>query len=458
MPQKPRRYRFKGWNRMASFFHAYDLRGVYPDEIGGEEARRVGRAFGSLVDAGEVLVGRDGRTHGEEVMEAFVAGVLSTGTDVLDAGMVPTPVVYFGTVHLDLDASAVVTASHNPPEYTGFKFSKRDALAMSRDGGMREMERIYESGEFLEGDGERRQVDLTDDYVEFVASHVDLKRSLDVAVNYGNGVAAAVGDQVFRELGCNVESVNAEVDGGFPNHLPAPSEPDAQDALRPLLHDKDLGILFDGDGDRAGFMVAGEYVEGDKALAIYSEECLRRGKGKVVYGLRSSKVVPETVREHGGEPVESRVGHTFISEAIHRDPDVVFAGEVSGHYYFPSLGVPWDDGLFAAALMCEIASKSDLERRIAELPDYPVSPELRIDCPEHAKQPVVEHVKRHYIEMETSTLDGVKVFFDDGWALVRPSNTEQKMSVRCEADTLEALDRIQGEVERVVKEAIKTES
>lgn len=443
---------------MVSFFHAYDLRGKYPDEIGREEAWRVGKSFGTLVDTEKVLVGRDGRTHAEEVMDAFLEGVLSTGTDVLDAGMVPTPVIYFGTIEMDLDASAVVTASHNPPEYTGFKFSKSGALAMSRDGGMREMERIYESQEYREGEGRVRSVDLADDYVEFVANHVNLRKPLDVAVNYGNGVTAAIGERVFDEIGCAVESVNAEVDGSFPNHLPAPSEPNAQKALKEILEGNDLGVLFDGDGDRAGFMVGGEYVEGDKVLAIYSEEMLGRKKGNVVYGLRSSKIVPETVRKHGGTPVESRVGHTFISEMIHNDSNVVFAGEVSGHYYFPLLDMPWDDGVFSAALMCEIASKTDLEERVGSLTDYPVSPELRIDCPEHAKQNVVDTVKEHYSDKETSTLDGVKVFFSDGWALVRPSNTEQKMSVRCEADTEKALERIRGEVEEVVRKAIDSAS
>ncbi|MDY7082541.1 MAG: phosphomannomutase/phosphoglucomutase [Halobacteria archaeon] len=442
-----------------SFFHAYDLRGRYPDELGEDEALRVGKAFGTLVDADEVLVGRDGRMHGKDVANAFIDGITSTGTDVLYAGMEPTPVIYFGTDYLDVEASAAVTASHNPPEYTGFKFSKQNALAMSREGGMAEMERIYAAEEFDEvGEGEKGEVEdveLEDDYVEFVKERIDLKEEIDVAVNFGNGVTAEIGRRVLEEIGCNVESINDTIDGDFPNHLPAPGEKEAQEQLSEILEGKDLGILFDGDGDRAGFMVDGKYVEGDDMLAIFSEECLKRKTGKVVYGLRSSKVVPETIEENGGEPVESRVGHTFISETIHADTDVVFAGEVSGHFYFPVLDVPWDDGIFAAAFVCQIATERALAEVINALPNYPVSPELRIDCPEHAKAGVVERVKEKYADEEVSTVDGAKVFFDDGWALVRPSNTEEKMSVRCEADTEEALDRILDDVEGAVREAIE---
>lgn len=444
---------------MPSFFHAYDLRGRYPEDIGLEEAERVGKAYGTFTDAGEVLVGRDGRTHAEEVTDAFIEGVLSTGTDVAFAGMVPTPVVYFGMVDRGIAGSAVVTASHNPPEYTGFKFSREGGLAMSREGGMAEMEEIYKSREFQSGNGELREVDLEQDYIDFVADRIDLEDSLKVAVNFGNGVAAVIGEQLLERIGCEVEAVNDRVDGTFPNHPPAPGDEEAQKQLRDAMYDEDLGILLDGDGDRAGFVLPGYgYVEPDKALAVFAAEVLSDKTGKVVHDLSASKLVPEQVRKAGGEPVESRVGHTFVSEMIHEDPEIVFAGELSGHYFFPSFKVPWDDGLFAAALMCRMASKRDLAAEIEQLPDYPVSPELRIDCPEDAKEEVVEKVAEHYSDRETSRKDGVKVTFPEGWALVRPSSTEPKMSVRMEADTEEALDEIREEVESLVRELIEEAS
>ncbi len=444
---------------MVSFFHSYDLRGRHPEEIGEDEAERVGKAYGTFTDAEEVLVGRDGREHGGEVAKAFISGVRSTGTSVAYAGRAPSPVVYFGMVELGLEGSVVVTASHNPPEYTGFKFSKEGALAMSREGGMAEIERIYESGDFEKGNGGYREVDLSEDYIDFVEEKVGGDFGLDVAVNFGNGVTATIGAELLARLGCNVTPVNAEIDGSFPNHLPAPGEEEAQEQLIEAMEDEDLGIIFDGDGDRAGFILPGHgYVVEDELLALFSEECLGKRKGKVVHDLRASKLVPEKIREHGGEPRETRVGHTFISEEIHRDSDIVFAGELSGHFYFPVFDVPWDDGLFAAALMCSMVSERDIRSEVDEFPDYPVSPELRIDCPEAAKEKVVERFAEHYSDRPTSTLDGVKVEFDEGWALVRPSSTEPKMSVRCEADTREALDRILEEVESNVRTFIEQES
>ncbi|MFB6212971.1 MAG: phosphomannomutase/phosphoglucomutase [Candidatus Nanohaloarchaea archaeon] len=441
---------------MASFFHAYDLRGRYPDEIGEKEAERVGKAFGTWTSGEAVLVGRDGRTHGEKVSRAFVRGLKSAGVDVIYAGMVPTPVVYQAMIARDIDAAAVVTASHNPQEYTGFKFCKSGALAVSREGGMEEVERIYEEEDFDTGEGDVEQVDLEKDYVEFVSEAIELERPLEVVVNYGNGVTAAIGKEMLEEIGCSVRGVNDEVDGNFPNHLPAPGEEEAQQQLIEAMDGEDLGIIFDGDGDRAGFVLPGYgYVPEDEVLAVFAEECLSLEKGKVVHDLRASKLVKERVREAGGEPVESRVGHTFISEMIHDDPEVVFAGELSGHYYFPCLGAPYDDGLLAAALMCQVVSERDLAEELESFPYYPVSPELRIDCPENAKQEVVERVVERYSGHDTSTIDGVKVEFPEGWALVRPSNTEPKMSVRCEADTEEALDRILEEVESSVREFIR---
>lgn len=446
---------------MTSFFHNYDLRGKHPEEIGVEEAEKVGKAYGKFIDAEETLVGRDGRSHGEKITKAFIRGVRATGTDVIYAGTVPSPVIYFGVDYMDLKAGAVVTASHNPPEYTGFKFCKEDALAMSRKGGMEEIERIYESEEFVETErkGELEEVDLKRDYVEFVAEKIELQEELDVAVNFGNGVSTVIGEEMLERLGCDVLSVNQEMDGDFPNHLPDPGDEEAQKQLEAVMDQEDLGILFDGDGDRAGFIVPGYgYVEGDQLLSLLAEESLKREKGKVVHDLRASKLVPEIIEQNGGEAMTTKVGHTYFSELIHQDSEIVFGGELSGHFYFPAFDVPWDDGLFAAALVCQIASEIDLKKKLESYPDYPVSPELRIDCPEEAKQNVIEGVKEHYSDHELKTVDGVKIIFDRGWVLVRPSSTEEKMSVRCEADTEEAVDEILEEVEGKVKELIEANS
>ena len=438
---------------MVSFFHAYDLRGTYPDEISEEEAEKVGKAFGTYIDSEKAIVGRDGRKHSPSVKKAFVKGLVSTGTEVLDAGMIPSPVVYYGS-KINNVPSIVITASHNPPEYTGFKFSKKGAVAMSREGGMKQIEDIYEAEEFKSGEASVNEVELKDDYIEFVEERVNLERELKVAVNYGNGVSSVIAGKLLERLGCEITEVNEEIDGSFPNHLPAPGEEKAQKQLIDAMSDEDLGIIFDGDGDRAGFIIDDEYIGEDKVLAIFSSEILEKNKGKVVHDLRASKLVKETINNYDGIATESRVGHTFISDKIYSNSNVVFAGELSGHYYFPAVNVPWDDGLFSAAYMCSIESKTDLSERIDSMPKYPVSPELRIDCPNKIKEEVVREIEKEFEDRETSNLDGVKIMFENGWALVRPSNTEPKMSVRCEADDEEALDEILEKVETAVRNII----
>lgn len=440
---------------MVSFFHSYDLRGTYPEEISEKEAEKVGKAYGTFTDADKVLIGRDGRKHGKKISEAFTDGVASTGVDIEDAGVVPTPVVYFGQIKNGFKSSAIVTASHNPSEYTGFKFCLENALAMSRQGGMEEIEEIYGSENFKTGMGAEEDIEITQQYIEAVKDRIG-GLDLDVVINCGNGVTGVMAREMFEELGCNVKMVNEEVDGDFPNHLPAPGNDKAQKQLEEAMNDEDLGIIFDGDGDRAGFILPGYgYIEEDKVIALLAEESLEKEKGTVVHDLRASKLVPEKIEENGGKAKESRVGHTFISEMIHEGEGVVFAGELSGHYYFPAYDFPWDDGLFAAALMSKMASEKDLKEKIVAFPDYPVSPELRIDCPEDAKERVTEGFAEAYSDHETSTKDGVKVQFENGWALVRPSSTEPKMSVRCEADTEEELDEILEEVEGKVRGLIR---
>ncbi|MFQ3308347.1 MAG: phosphomannomutase/phosphoglucomutase [Candidatus Nanohaloarchaea archaeon] len=442
---------------MTSFFHAYDLRGTYPDEISEDEAEKVGKAYGTFTDAEEVLVARDGRKHGEEITEAFISGVLSTGTGVKYAGIIPTPVAYHAQVDGNIESAAVVTASHNPSEYTGFKFCLEGALSMSREGGMRDIEEIYDAESFETGQASREEIDVIENYIEDVAINTGSLRDLNIAINCGNGVTGVMARDLFERLDASIRIVNGEVDGDFPNHLPAPGEEEAQIQLENFMDEEDdLGIIFDGDGDRAGFILPGVgYISEDEVLALFSEYLLEKDKGKVVHDLRSSKLVKEIISQNGGEPVESRVGHTFISEMIHSDDSIVFAGELSGHYYFPSEGFPWDDGLYAAALMARIVSDTDIYGTLKGYPDYPVSPELRIDCPHEAKQPVIKKVADEFSNYSISRIDGLKIEFDAGWALVRPSNTEEKMSVRVEADTEEELDRLLEKVRSSVENAIE---
>lgn len=441
---------------MTTFFHAYDLRGKYDEEIDPKTAENIGKAYGTYTEANKVLVGRDGREHGSKILYSFIKGIISTGTDVINSGKTPTPVIYYGMVANNIESAAIVTASHNPSEYTGFKFCKENALAMSRKGGMEQIEEIYEKKEFKNAEkGEIEETDYLEDYIDFITDKITLDKQLDVLINTGNGIAGLIARKLFEKLDCNIDIINEEINGQFPNHLPDPGNKEAQEQTRKAMTDHDLAIIFDGDADRAGFILDnGEYIEEDKVLALFSETILKQSRGKVLYDLRASQLVPEIIRNNNGEPLQTRVGHTFISEKIHDDKEIVFAGELSGHYYFPFYDIPWDDGLFAASLMTELISK-DAKETITNYPEYPVSPELRIDCAHEIKQKVVDQIAEHYSDEETSTLDGVKVEFEDGWALVRPSNTEEKMSVRCEASTEERLQEIRENIEKNVRNSIR---
>lgn len=445
---------------MTSFFHAYDLRGKYPQEISEKEAKKVGKAYGTYTDAEEVLIGKDGRTHGDKITKNFIQGIKSTGTDVINAGTTPTPTIYFGMTHNNIESAAIVTASHNPPEYTGFKFTKRNALAMSREGGMKQIQEIYEKEDFDKGEGTEKQIELEEEYIEFLTQKIELEKNLKIVINTGNGVAGKITRRLFEKLDCNYKIINERIDGNFPNHLPAPGEKEAQKQLKDAMDKQtDIGVIFDGDADRAGFITSENgYIEEDKVLSLFAEETLKhKNQGTVLYDLRASKLVPEIINKNKGNAKETRVGHTFISEEIHQNEDIVFAGELSGHYYFPAYNIPWDDGFFAALLMAQAFSQGK-DDRLKEYTNYPVSPEARIPCPHNIKQKIIDEIEKEFSDKKTSDLDGVKIHFEEGWALVRPSNTEAKMSVRCEADTQGDLEEIQITVEEKVKELINKHS
>jgi len=440
---------------MTGFFHAYDLRGKFPGEIGLEEAEKIGKAYGTFTSEDEVMVGRDGRSHAETVTEAFIQGIISTGTNVIDAGMVPTPVVYFGMTDKNIGSAAIVTASHNPGEYTGFKFAKHNGLAMSREGGMKEIEEIYKSKQFDKGKATTKKIDLKKDYIKFVKNKIG-STNLNVVINFGNGVTSVIGRQLFEELGCNVKTINENINGDFPNHLPAPHHKEAQKQLKKEMTNQDLGIIFDGDGDRAGFMLPKHgYIKEDELIALLSEEILQKKQGKILHDLRASKLVPETIKQNKGKPVQTRVGHTFFSEKIHSDPEIVFAAELSGHFYYPVYNIPWDDGLFTAALLTKIMSEKNIGEYLENLEHYPVSPELRIDCPHEHKKQVIEKMEQKYSQHEISTVDGIKIQFENGWTLIRPSNTEEKISVRSEAKTQKQVKQITEQIETDIKKIIK---
>ena len=439
---------------MTAFFRAYDVRGVYPHEIDLSVAERVGKGFGSEIGGSPVVVGRDGRQQAPEVSRALIDGITATGTDVIDVGMVPTPVTRYACTRSDVEGAAMVTASHNPPEYIGVKFTTGDGVAMSRETGMAAIQRRFEQEDFATGAGSVTEHSMVEPYLNALLEPLDAA-DVTVAVNFGHGVGATVAREFLERLGCSVIGIYETVDGSFPAHPPVPDHPDAVAAVERHLDEADLGICFDGDADRVG-LVLPDYgpVSMDNLMAVYTDTCLARMGSAVVHSLDTSQVVTHVAETHNADTIETPVGFLHVAAVIADRTDVAFGGEPSGHFAFPSFGIPWDDGLFGAGLCCQLASAGVLTETIEALPTFPVSPTHRIPCPERCKEPVVEAVATAFEDYEQSRLDGVKTFFDDGWALVRPSNTEPKLSARVEAQTQSAVDRIEAELLGVIDDAV----
>ncbi|RLI35114.1 phosphomannomutase [Candidatus Bathyarchaeota archaeon] len=449
---------------MAGIYRAYDIRGVYGEELTVEEALKIGLAFGSLLEEGlEVMVGRDSRLTGPTLQAALTSGLTAAGCPVVDLGLVATPVVYFASIHYGVKGGAMVTASHNPPQYNGFKLC-RGGVSYSYETGVGEIERRVKEGNFRvkswrETAGSR-SFNVLPDYRETVLKGRKLEKPLKVVVDVGNG-ACGFSEEIFRELGCQVKMLYAEPDGRFPNHIPNPLlEETLEDLKRAVVEwGADMGVAFDGDGDRVGFIDdKGRIVRGDQALILYVREILSRYPGsKIIFNVLCSKAVMEEVEKLGGKPLMTRVGHSYIHEAL-LEENSPLAGELSGHFYFGREYYGFDDAIYAAVRMAEIVSKAEgsFSQLVDSLPKYVSSPEIRVKCPDEAKFKVVDVLKSR-LEAENLkliTVDGVRVEWQDGWGLVRASNTEPALVLRFEASTSQRLEEIKGWILGRLKEVL----
>ncbi|RLI23954.1 MAG: phosphomannomutase, partial [Candidatus Hecatellales archaeon] len=425
---------------MAGIFRAYDIRGVYGEDLTPELALKIGMAFGSLLDPGlEVVVGRDPRLTSPSLQAALTAGLTAVGCPVVDLGLSATPLVYFASIHHGVKGGAIVTASHNPPQYNGFKLCK-GGVSYSYETGVGEVERRVSEGRFRlqtwEKAGSVRRLEILPDYVETVLKGRRLEKPLKVVLDAGNGSCGFAGE-IFEKLGCQVRMLYAEPDGRFPNHLPNPLLEETLEDLKKAVVEwgADLGIAFDGDGDRVGFVDdRGRTVQGDQAFILYVRETLNRYPGsKIIFNVLCSKAVVEEVEALGGKPIMVRVGHSYIHEALLSE-GAALAGELSGHFYFGREYYGYDDAVYAAVRMAEIVSKAGepFSQLVDSLPKYHSSPEVRIKCPDEVKFRVVEALKAK-LEREglrLTTIDGVRVEVEGGWGLVRASNTEPALVLR----------------------------
>ncbi len=444
-------------------FRQYDIRGIVDKDLVPEIAVQIGRGFGSWVrekGGSRVVLGRDGRLSGPALRDGLVEGVLTSGIDVVDVGMVPTPVLYFALYHFNTDGAIQITGSHNPPEFNGFKMLIGKETLYGE--AIQELRRRIEARAYTQGNGTLVKQDVIPAYIDQIVGDVMLKRPVEVALDSGNGVGGIVAPELFRKLGCDPVELFSEVDGRFPNHHPDPTVEKNLVKLRKSVLSKNLecGIAFDGDADRIGVIDdRGDVLWGDRLLALYSRYVLKKHPGTTIIGeVKCSKALYEDIEKHGGKPIMWKTGHSLLKAKLH-ETNAKLAGEMSGHMFFNDRYFGFDDAIYAAARLAEIlaSTRKPLSALLSDLPLYPVTPEMRVDCPEEIKFEVVAKVTEHFkSKYDVIDIDGVRINFEHGWGLVRASNTQPVLVLRFEADTKEQLRKYRKEIEGVVAEVRAT--
>ena len=452
-------------NIPANIFREYDIRGNADKELTDETVNAVGRAYGSwLIRNGitsGITVGGDARLSTERIKNALIEGVLSTGLDVVDVGLVTTPMLYWSLIRFGFSGGVMITGSHNPPEMNGLKLCFEHGTLYGED--VRNMRVIAEGGNFESGKGKLTHADINDEYVKMLVSKFDLpfKRKFKVVCDSGNGSAGLTARKFFEALGCECISMFENPDGHFPNHHPDPQKRDNLKALieRVLAEGADIGIAFDGDADRIGVVDdKGNVIFGDRLMSLYWKDILGTHKGAdVIVEPKCSMVLPETAEKFGGHVLFWKSGHSLIKAKM-REIGALFAGEYSGHMFFADEFFGHDDAFYAAGRLLRIMSErhESLSRLMMSIPVYPSTEEIRIPCDDDTKFAITERIsEKAKREHECSTIDGVRIMYPDGWGLIRASNTQPVVVVRCEGRTNESLEAIMTDIKaRVLDEGL----
>ncbi len=443
-----------------SIFKAYDIRGIVDKSLTEAAARSIGQAFGSEALARgvkEVAVGRDGRLSGPRLAAALIDGLRSTGIGVVDIGMVATPMLYFATFELGTRTGIEITGSHNPPEYNGLKMTLAGDPVYGD--GLQALRRRIETQDLVRGAqaGPLRQDDIAGRYVERIAGEIKLARKMKIAIDCGNGVAGAIAPRLFRAIGCDVIELFCEVDGNFPNHHPDPAHPEnLQDLIRCLREtDAEIGLAFDGDGDRLGVVTKnGQIIFPDRQMMLFARGVLNERKGaEIIFDVKCSRHLAAQIRAFGGKPTMWRTGHSLIKAKL-KETRAPLAGEMSGHIFFNDRWYGFDDGLYAGTRLLELLSRAaDPSKELESLPDATSTPELHLKTAEGENFTLVDRLKaeaKFAAAREVITIDGVRVEYADGFGLARPSNTTPVVVLRFEADSQDALGRIQQDFRRAL--------
>ena len=444
-------------------FREYDIRGIVGQDLDEAIVETLGRAMGTFFlgrGQKDVAVGQDCRLSSPGFGRALIRGLLSTGCDVADIGVVPTPLLYFSVFYKKMPAGVMITGSHNPPEHNGFKMMSGEETLYGKT--IQALYEIVRKGVFPRGEGRVTSLDVVSEYQDYVSRNVRFARPVKVVIDAGNGTGGVVAVPLFRKMGLNVIDIFCEPDGRFPNHHPDPTLPEAMEKLVAKVRESgaELGVAYDGDADRIGVVDdAGRILWGDQLLIIFARDILPSWPGAAVISeVKASKVLYEEIERLGGRPIMWRTGHSLIKEKI-KEERAPLAGEMSGHMFFADRWFGFDDAIYASARLIEILSRSNtkLSAALAGLPKTYSTPEIRIYASDEVKFRIVDEVRRELAaRYPIIDIDGVRASFPKGWGLVRASNTQAVIVLRFEADTEAALAAIQAEVRGVLQKVIKT--
>ncbi len=450
-------------------FREYDIRGLADSDLTDEVVNQIGRAFGTYAQqhgVRTVMIGRDVRLSSERIARTAIEAIRSTGCDVVDLGLVPTPVFYFSFFQFDITAGLMITASHNPAEFNGFKVGLDKTTIYGEE--IQSFRRLAESGTFLSGKGELSQLNPVPDYIKSLQSRIKFEQHLKVVFDPGNGTAGPLAEELMKAFPIEPYFINLEPDGRFPNHLPDPTIPKYMKDVTSLVQelDADLGIGYDGDADRVGAIDDhGDMVYGDRLLALFAGEILARKPGStIVFEVKCSQGLVDYIKQHGGKPLMWKTGHSLIKAKM-KEVHAEIAGEMSGHIFFADGYLGYDDAIYASLRLMKLVADSgkSLSELAATVPSYFSTPEIRVDCPDQLKFQVVKSLQDYFIRTSTAAhsgqesvesaksadkvqevidIDGARVVFPDGWGLVRASNTQPVLVLRFEAKTQARLDEI----------------
>ena len=442
-----------------AIFKAYDIRGIVDETLTTDITYQIGQAIGSEVIASggdSIVIGRDGRLSGPKLSEALSDGLRAAGVNVTNIGVAPSPVVYYSSYSKSIPSCVAITGSHNPPNYNGLKMVVNGTTLSAER--IQELKNRILNKDFSQGQGSYTEEEIIDDYISRIVGDVKPARKMKIVIDCGNGVAGATAPQVFKQIGCDVVELFSEVDGNFPNHHPDPSQiENLQDLIAAVKeHDAELGLAFDGDGDRLGVISKhGDIIWPDRQMILFARDILSRNPGsEIIYDVKCSRNLPAEIEAAGGQATMWRTGHSFIKAKL-KETGAAIAGEMSGHIFFKERWFGFDDGVYAGARLIELLSKQEQtpQEIFDALPDSVNTPELRIEFAEGAHYEFMDRLKQaaDFSGAEVSKIDGLRVDYPDGFGLIRPSNTTPILVLRFEADSEDSLLRIQKEFKSAIR-------